>query len=215
MDPRAEDRMKFLLSMRTRGIRDLRVLRALELVPRERFVEPAHDELAFADQALPIECGQTISQPFVVAFMTEALSVEPQHKVLEVGTGSGYQAAILGHLADRVVTIERYRTLSEKAAERLRLLGLEHVKLIAGDGMLGSPEDAPFDRIVLTAAAGEIPQPLLDQLKEGGYLVAPLGPAGGVQTLVRIRKKSKTEFDREELMSVRFVPLLPGKAAAS
>ncbi len=215
MDPRAEDRMKFLLSLRTRGIRDLRVLRALELVPRERFVDPEYDDLAFADQALPIECGQTISQPLVVAFMSEALLVEPGHKVLEIGTGSGYQAAILAHLADRVVTVERYRTLADQAADRLRLLGLEQVKVIVGDGMLGAPEEAPFDRVLVTAAAAEVPQALLDQLKEGGYLIAPIGPPGGVQMLTRIRKKSGAEFDREDLMAVRFVPLLPGKATAS
>lgn len=214
MDPRAEERMRFIFSMRQRGIRDLRVLRALELVPRERFVEPEQSEIAFSDQALPIECGQTISQPFVVASMSEALAVEQGHKVLEIGTGSGYQAAILAHLADRVVSVERYRTLADRAAARLNALGFDHVKIVVGDGALGSPDDAPFDRIIVTAAAGEVPQALFDQLKEGGYLIAPIGPASGVQTLTKIRKKSAGEFEHQELMSVRFVPLVPGKAAA-
>lgn len=215
MDKRAEERMRFIFSMRQRGIRDLRVLRALELVPRELFVEPGHEDQAYADQALPIECGQTISQPFVVASMSEALQVEPHHKVLEIGTGSGYQAAVLAHLADRVVTIERYRTLAEQASARLKALNLDNVKVIIGDGTLGAPDDRPFDRIIVTAAAAELPRPLLEQLKDGGYLIAPIGPAGGVQKLVKIRKKPGGETEREELMAVRFVPLVPGKAVAS
>jgi protein-L-isoaspartate(D-aspartate) O-methyltransferase len=215
MDSRAEERMRFIFQMRQRGIRDLRVLRALELVPRELFVEPGHEDMAYADQALPIECGQTISQPFVVASMSEALAIEPNHKVLEIGTGSGYQAAVLAHLADRVVTVERYRTLAEQAAARLHQLGLDNVKVIVGDGTLGSPEDAPFDRIIVTAAAGQVPQALIDQLRDGGYMIVPIGPAGAVQTLVKIRKKPGGETEREDLMAVRFVPLVPGKAAAS
>ena len=215
MDRRAEERMQFIFAMRQRGIRDLRVLRALELVPREQFVEPEHEDLAFADHALPIECGQTISQPYVVAAMSEALGLEPGHKVLEIGTGSGYQAAVLAHLADRVVSVERYQTLADRAAARLNALGLDSVKVIVGDGVLGSPEDAPFDRVIVTAAAREVPQALFDQLKEGGYLIAPIGPAGGVQMLTKIRKKGDGELDRDDLMQVRFVPLVPGRAAAS
>ena len=145
-DPFAEERMQFLLTMRRRGIHDLRVLRALELVPRERFVEPEQVELAYEDQALPIECGQTISQPYVVAAMTEALVLEPNHRVLEIGTGSGYQAAVLANLAAEVVTVERYRTLGEIAAGRLRNLGLDNVIVIVGDGALGAPEHAPEER---------------------------------------------------------------------
>lgn len=214
-DPFAEERMQFLLSMRSRGIHDLRVLRALELVPRDHFVEPWQGEFAYADQALPIECGQTISQPYVVAAMTEALEVEPSHKVLEIGTGSGYQAAILAHLASHVFTVERYRTLAETAERRLDELGLDNVTVILGDGTLGAPAHALFDRIVVTAAATEVPQPLFDQLAEGGILVAPVGPPGGVQSLVRFRKKTAADpLDRTELMGVRFVPLVPGKAAA-
>ena len=214
-DPFAEERMQFLLAMRRRGIHDLRVLRALELVPRERFVEPEQAEYAYADQPLPIECGQTISQPYVVAAMTEALAIEPTHKVLEIGTGSGYQAAILAHLAGHVVTVERYRTLAEIAERRLRELELDNVTVIVGDGTLGAPDHAPFDRIVVTAATPELPQTLVDQLREGGVLIAPVGPTAGVQSLARFRKKAGEEgLEREELMPVRFVPLVPGKAAA-
>jgi protein-L-isoaspartate(D-aspartate) O-methyltransferase len=212
-DPFAEDRMQFLLTMRRRGVHDLRVLRALELVPRERFVEPEQIELAYQDQALPIDCGQTISQPYVVAAMTEALAVEPGHRVLEVGTGSGYQAAVLAHLASEVFTVERYRTLGEVAEGRLRNLGFNNVTVVIGDGALGAPEHAPFDRVIVTAASADVPQTLLDQLVEGGVMVAPIGPHSGVQSLVRLRKKGG-EVQREDLMAVRFVPLVPGKAAA-
>ena len=168
-DPFAEERMQFLLTMRRRGVHDLRVLRALELVPREYFVEPEQMAYAYADQALPIECGQTISQPYVVAAMSEALSIEPSHKVLEIGTGSGYQAAVLAHLAAEVITVERYRTLAEVAERRLRDLELDNVTVIVGDGMLGAPEHAPFDRIVVTAATPELPHTLDDQLRDGAF----------------------------------------------
>jgi protein-L-isoaspartate(D-aspartate) O-methyltransferase len=214
-DPFAEQRMEFLLTMRRRGIRDIRVLRALEVVPRERFVEEDQTDLAYEDHALPIECGQTISQPYVVAAMTEALELRPNHRVLEIGTGSGYQAAVLAHLCSQVITVERYRTLADLAAQRLNALGLDNVTVIVGDGALGAPEHAPFDRIVVTAAAPEVPQPLVDQLKDGGILMVPVGPTGGVQSLLRIRKKPKGQgLEREELMAVRFVPLVPGKAAS-
>jgi protein-L-isoaspartate(D-aspartate) O-methyltransferase len=214
-DPYAEERMQFLLAMRRRGIHDLRVLRALELVPRELFVEPEQAEYAYVDQALPIECGQTISQPYVVAAMTEALGIEPSHKVLEVGTGSGYQAAVLAHLASEVVSVERYRTLAQVAERRLRSLDLNNVAVIVGDGSLGAPDHAPFDRIIVTAATAEVPRALIEQLCEGGVLIAPVGPPNGVQSLVRFRKGAKdAPLERDELMPVRFVPLVPGKAAA-
>jgi protein-L-isoaspartate(D-aspartate) O-methyltransferase len=201
--------------MRRRGIHDIRVLRALELVPRELFVEPEQAEHAYADSALPIECGQTISQPYVVAAMTEALAIEPNHKVLEIGTGSGYQAAVLAHLAGEVVTVERYRTLAEMAERRLQSLDLANVTVIVGDGAKGAPAHAPFDRIIVTAAAPEIPQALVEQLVDGGIMVMPVGPAGGVQSLLRLRKQPGGEgLEREQLMAVRFVPLVPGKAAA-
>jgi protein-L-isoaspartate(D-aspartate) O-methyltransferase len=212
-DPQAEERMEFLLQLRKRGIRDTRVLRALETVPRERFVEENQRELAFADQALPICCGQTISQPYVVAAMTEALEVGPHHRVLEIGTGSGYQAAILGRLAWEVVTIERYRTLGERARARLGELGLNNVTVIVGDGTKGDPERAPFDRIIVTAATPQIPAPLLDQLAPDGILIAPIGPTGGVQNLVRLHKNKDGAIEERSLMAVRFVPLIPGQAA--
>ncbi len=213
-DPLAEERMEFLLSMRRRGVQDVRVLRALELVPRERFVADGQADIAYADQALPISCGQTISQPYVVAAMTEALGIEPTHNVLEIGTGSGYQAAILAHLAGKVVSIERYKTLADVARERLKALGLDNVTVIAGDGALGVSEFAPFDRIIVTAAAPEIPPAWQEQLKEGGILVVPIGPASGVQTLAKLTKRG-SEWAREELMAVRFVPLVAGKAEAT
>ena len=212
--PTAEARMEFLLGLRQRGIRDTRVLRALELVPRERFVGEEQIALAFADQALPIDCGQTISQPYVVAAMSEALAMKPEHKVLEIGTGSGYQAAILAHLGKSVVSIERYRTLAEEARARLASLGLANVTVLIGDGAEGAPDYGPFDRIVVTAATPEIPHPLQEQLKPGGILLAPLGPRDGVQMLTRFEKTTDGRLIAEELMAVRFVPLVAGKAAS-
>jgi protein-L-isoaspartate(D-aspartate) O-methyltransferase len=208
-------KIRLIMELRREGITDTRVLAAIERTPRDAFVAAPFKDQAYENVALPISQGQTISQPLVVAYMTQALELGERMKVLEIGTGSGYQAAVLAHLADRVVTVERYRTLADQASERLHALGLDNVKVILGDGTLGAPDERPFDRIMVTAAAGEVPQSLLDQLKEGGYLIAPLGPAGAVQTLVRIRKKPGREIEREDLMAVRFVPLVPGRAAAS
>jgi protein-L-isoaspartate(D-aspartate) O-methyltransferase len=213
-DHKAEERMEFLLQLRKRGIQDTRVLRALETVPRERFVEEGQQDLAFADQALPISCGQTISQPYVVAAMTEALEIGPHHRVLEIGTGSGYQAAVLARLAWEVVTIERYRTLAEMARGRLAALGLNNVTVTVGDGTQGDPARAPFDRIIVTAATPKIPAPLLEQLAADGILVAPVGPTGGIQQLVRLHKKENGTIEERTLMAVRFVPLIPGQAAS-
>jgi protein-L-isoaspartate(D-aspartate) O-methyltransferase len=204
-------RMQFLLTMRRRGIADAAVLRALDEVPREHFVRDAFAEAAYADQALPIDCGQTISQPYVVAYMTEQLGVQPEHRVLEVGTGSGYQAAILSRLAREVVSIERYRTLADDARDRLTTLGYQNVDVRLGDGLAGAPDKAPFDRIIVTAAAETVPEPLVDQLADGGVLLLPLGPHNGAQQLVKLTK-SGGELQREELLGVRFVPLLPGQA---
>lgn len=209
----AESRMEFLLSMRRRGIRDVKVLRALEQVPREIFVEAEHANSAYSDQALPIDCGQTISQPFVVATMTEALDIEPQHKVLEIGSGSGYQAAVLGMLAKYVVTIERYRTLADLASARLRVLGLKNVIVRTGDGSFGAPDEAPFDRIIVTAATENVPSALFDQLANNGRMIAPVGPQNGVQSL-RLFTKRNGKIEHLDLMSVRFVPLVAGKAEA-
>jgi protein-L-isoaspartate(D-aspartate) O-methyltransferase len=204
--------MEFQLALRRRGISDQAVLRAMEEVPRENFVEAGFVESAYADQALPIDCGQTISQPFVVAYMTEQLEVGPQHRVLEIGTGSGYQAAVLSRLAHEVVTIERYRTLADSARERLRTLGFGNVTVSVGDGMAGAPDLAPFDRIMVTAAAEDVPQALVGQLAEEGKMVLPVGPRHAAQYLVKLTKHPGGHLTREELIAVRFVPLLPGRA---
>ncbi len=206
-----DDRMEFLLTLRRRGIADQAVLRAMDEVPRERFVEPTFADSAYADQALPIACGQTISQPYVVAYMTEQLKMESQHRVLEVGTGSGYQAAVLSHLAREVVSVERYRTLAEEARARLKALGYENVDIVVGDGFAGVPDRAPYDRIIVTAAAETIPEALLDQLADGGIMILPLGSHDGSQHIIKLTK-SVTGIRRENLIPVRFVPMLPGKA---
>jgi protein-L-isoaspartate(D-aspartate) O-methyltransferase len=206
------ERMEFQLSLRRRGISNQAVLRAMDEVPREYFVAAAFTDSAYADQALPIDCGQTISQPYVVAYMTEQLDVEPQHRVLEVGTGSGYQAAVLSRLAREVVTIERYRTLADMARDRLKTLGYGNVTVRVGDGMAGAPDKAPFDRIIVTAAAAEVPQALTDQLAEAGKMVLPVGPRDGAQYIVKLIKTAGGGLTRENLIAVRFVPLLPGQA---
>jgi protein-L-isoaspartate(D-aspartate) O-methyltransferase len=203
--------MEFMLALRRRGIMDQAVLRAMDEVPREHFVDADFVEAAYADQALPIACGQTISQPYVVAYMTEQLQVRPNHRVLEVGTGSGYQAAVLSRLAREVITVERYRTLADSARSRLKTLGYDNVEVLLGDGLRGEPMRAPFDRIVVTAAAEEIPRPLVEQLAEDGIMILPLGPHGGPQDLVKLTK-SKEGLAEETLIGVRFVPLLPGQA---
>ncbi len=210
--PRRDDeRMEFLLNLRRRGIADQAVLRAMDEVPREQFVGSESAGRAYADQALPIGCGQTISQPYVVAYMTERLGVRPHDRVLEVGTGSGYQAAVLSRLAREVVTIERYRTLADEAQRRLRSLGYDNVEVVAGDGFAGVPVRAPFDRLLVTAAAEVIPQTLLDQLGDDGIMVLPVGPHEGSQHIIKLTK-SQTGIAREDLIAVRFVPLLPGQA---
>jgi protein-L-isoaspartate(D-aspartate) O-methyltransferase len=204
-------RMEFLLALRRRGIGDRAVLRAMDEVPRERFVPADHEDAAYKDQALPIPCGQTISQPYVVAYMTERLEVRRDHRVLEVGTGSGYQAAILSRLARDVITVERYRTLAEEARIRLEVLGHRNVTVVVGDGLAGLPEHAPFDRIIVTAAAESIPPPLVDQLADPGIMILPLGPHAEAQRIVKLTKAGGS-VSREELIWVRFVPLLPGRA---
>ena len=204
-------RMGFMLSLRQRGISDAAVLRAMDEVPREHFVDQDFIDSAYADQALPISCGQTISQPYVVAYMTEQLDLKPTHRVLEVGTGSGYQAAVLSRLVREVISVERYRTLAENARLRLETLGYDNVRVIVGDGLAGVPQFAPYDRIVVTAAAERMPEALADQLVEGGIMVLPLGPHGGPQRIVKLTKVNE-KLDREDLIWVRFVPLLPGQA---
>jgi protein-L-isoaspartate(D-aspartate) O-methyltransferase len=203
--------MEFLLSLRRRGIGDQAVLRAMDEVPRELFVPGEHHDIAYADRALPLACGQTISQPFLVAYMTEQLEALPTHRVLEVGTGSGYQAAVLSRLAREVVTVERYRTLADAARTRLEVLGCRNVTVIAGDGLAGVPAHAPYDRIMVTAAAEIIPPALVAGLTETGVIVLPLGPHAGAQRIVKLTR-TRDGIAREDLIWVRFVPLLPGQA---
>jgi protein-L-isoaspartate(D-aspartate) O-methyltransferase len=210
-DKGSVDRMEFLLTLRRRGIGDARVLRAMDEIPREHFVTAEFTDEAYADHALPIACGQTISQPYVVAYMTEQLDVRPHNRVLEVGTGSGYQAAVLSKLAQDVFTIERFRTLAESARVRLETLGCDNVTIVLGDGARGLPEDAPYDRIMVTAAAERVPEPLIEQLAEGGMMLAPIGPPDGTQYLTKF-VKIMGGIKRDELIAVRFVPLLAGRA---
>ena len=205
------ERMEFLLSLRRRGISDQAVLRAMDEVPREYFVERGFADAAYADQALPIACGQTISQPYVVAYMSEQLAVKPQHRVLEVGTGSGYQAAVLSRLAREVISIERYRTLAEAARIRFETLGYRNIEVVVGDGLAGVPDRAPYDRIIVTAAAETIPDALTEQLAKDGVMILPLGPHHGAQDLVKLTR-TEAGIEREDLIAVRFVPLLPGQA---
>lgn len=205
------EKMMFQLALRRRGISDQAVLRTMEEVPREAFVERGDAAYAYRDSALGIECGQTISQPFVVAYMTEQLGVQKSHRVLEIGTGSGYQAAVLSKLAREVVSIERYRTLADGARKRLARLGFDNVEVILGDGYELPDNLGTFDRIIVTAAMEKIPDKLLERLEPGGVLIAPVGPHHGIQTLVRV-VKTATGFERRELVDVRFVPALPGIA---
>jgi protein-L-isoaspartate(D-aspartate) O-methyltransferase len=205
------EKMMFQLTLRRRGISDQTVLRTMEEVPREVFVAAGDRGHAYRDSALGIACGQTISQPQIVALMTEALQVEKTHKVLEIGTGSGYQAAVLSRLCAHVLTIERYRTLADTARDRLEALGYFNIEVMFRDGFDIPPGAGDFDRIIVTAAMEQIPEKLLERLLPGGILIAPVGPHHGTQTLVRVTRKD-SGFERKELVDVRFVPALPGIA---
>jgi protein-L-isoaspartate(D-aspartate) O-methyltransferase len=205
------EKMMFQLNLRRRGISDQAVLRTMEDVPRDAFVEPADREDAYRDMALGIACGQTISQPFVVAYMTEQLGLKRSHRVLEIGTGSGYQAAVLSRLCAHVLTIERYRTLADRARTRLDGLGYDNVEVMVGDGFDVPAEVANFDRIIVTAAMEQIPDALAQRLEPQGILIAPVGPVHSVQTLVRM-VRTESGFERKQLVDVRFVPALPGIA---
>ncbi|HZR77196.1 protein-L-isoaspartate(D-aspartate) O-methyltransferase [Bradyrhizobium sp.] len=204
-------KMMFQLNLRRRGISDQAVLRTMEDVPREAFVAPADRTDAYRDMALGIDCGQTISQPFVVAYMTERLNLQKFHRVLEIGTGSGYQAAVLSRLCGHVLTIERYRTLADQARARLARLGYDNVEVMLGDGFDVPEAAGNFDRIIVTAAMEEIPDALARRLEPEGILIAPVGPRHGVQTLIRLLR-TETGFERKSLVDVRFVPALPGIA---
>lgn len=205
----AERKMQFLYALRSKGVTDARVLTAMEAVDRGPFITGLFAARAYEDMPLPIACGQTISQPSVVGLMTQALEVSPRDKVLEIGTGSGYQAAILSKLARRVYTIDRHRRLVREARVVFESMDLNNITAIAADGSFGLPEQAPFDRIIVTAAAEDPPGPLLAQLKEGGIMVLPVGQSDTVQHLIRVRKTAQgLEYD--EMRAVRFVPLLEG-----
>jgi protein-L-isoaspartate(D-aspartate) O-methyltransferase len=210
-DPVPDSKMVFQLALRRRGISDLAVLRAMEEVPREHFVEDIDRGDAYLDVALPIACGQTISQPFVVAYMTEQLQLRNFHKVLEIGTGSGYQAAILSRLANQVVTLERFRSLAERAKRRLAKLGYANVDVLVGDGFSLPDDLGRFDRIIVTAAMEAVPDDLVARLEPDGLLVAPVGSQTASQSLVRFRRVADG-VERTELIGVRFVPALPGIA---
>jgi len=200
-----------VLRLRSAGISDRRVLNAIETIPRNVFVPAEWQDMAFEDRALPIECGQTISAPSVVALMTSALELNDRQKVLEIGTGSGYQSAILAKLVRRVTTLERYRTLMQQAQARWTSLGIGNITAIQADGMQGWPRQAPFDRILVTAACSQAPAKLVSQLVEEGILIAPIGATDKAQRLTLFQKFG-TRVDTRDLGGVRFVPVVPGIA---
>ncbi len=209
--PERAAKARLIMELRGEGITDLRVLNVIESVPRERFVPEAFREHAWDNTSLPIRQGQTISQPYIVALMTQALMLTDRSKVLEIGTGSGYQTAVLAKLCRRVYTVERFRSLHKEAVQLFDALGLKNVTAKVGDGHKGWPEQAPFDRIIVTAAPADVPQALTAQLAEGGILVVPVGRDTMDQTLLRITRQGDA-FKRETLIPVRFVPLVEGIA---
>lgn len=209
MNDLAERQMAFLFALRQKGVTDKRVLEAMERIDRGAFVKGLFSERAYEDMPLPISCGQTISQPSVVGLMSQALQVEPRHKVLEIGTGSGYQAAVLSQLARRVYTVDRHKRLVGEAQTAFDSLDLTNITAFAADGSHGLPDQAPFDRILVTAAAEDPPGPLLAQLKTGGIMVVPVGQSDAVQTLIKVTRLEKG-YDYEEMLPVRFVPLIEG-----
>jgi protein-L-isoaspartate(D-aspartate) O-methyltransferase len=205
----AERKMQFLFTLRSNGVTDKRVLEAMEKIDRRAFVRGLFADRAYDDTPLPITCGQTISQPSVVGLMTQALNIQPRDKVLEVGTGSGYQAAVLSQLARRVYTVDRHRRLVSEAQEVFAALGLANITALTADGSRGLPEQAPFDRILVTAAAEDPPGPLLAELRTGGIMVVPVGQSDKVQHLIKVTR-TETGYDYAELRPVRFVPLVEG-----
>ena len=207
----AERKMQFLFALRSKGVTDPAVLTAMERIDRGPFVRGLFAERAYEDTPLPIACGQTISQPSVVGLMTQALEISPRDKVLEVGTGSGYQAAILSQLARRVYTVDRHKRLVREARTIFEAMDLANITAFSADGSFGLPDQAPFDRIIVTAAAEDPPGPLLQQLKVGGIMVVPVGQSDSVQSLIRVRR-TEDGFDYDEMRPVRFVPLVEGLA---
>jgi protein-L-isoaspartate(D-aspartate) O-methyltransferase len=206
--------IELVMALRKQGITDTRVLSAIETIPRDLFVDQPFETQAYANSALPIACGQTISQPYIVAFASQELQIDPRHRVLELGTGSGYQAAILSPLCRMVYTVERHKPLLAQAEGRFKTLHLTNIVIRHADGLKGWPEAAPFDRILLSAAISEVPQILIDQLKPGGILIAPVGgdaqSARGVsQSLTKI-VKGEHGIERENLLPVMYVPMIEG-----
>lgn len=205
----AQRQMQFLYALRSKGVTEARTLSAMERIDRALFVRGIFAERAYEDTPLPIACGQTISQPSVVGLMTQALAISPRDKVLEVGTGSGYQAAILSLLARRVYTVDRYKRLVAEARRVFDALALTNITAFTADGSFGLPDQAPFDKIIVTAAAEDPPGPLLAQLRIGGIMVLPVGQSDTVQRLIRVNR-TETGFEYDELRPVRFVPLVEG-----
>ncbi len=191
-----------------RGITDKNVLKALQTIPRHHFIPKNYINQAYNDHAVPISFGQTISQPYIVAFMTELLDVNKEDKILEIGTGSGYQAAVLSELTDNVFTMEVIKELAEQASERFSRLGFAKIKTMEGDGYYGWEEEAPFDKIIVTAAAGHVPPDLINQLKPGGIIVIPIGKQFSTQYLTVIRKDTNNILTSEKVLPVRFVPFI-------
>ena len=210
MNSNDEQKMQFILSIRSKGVVDNNVLKALETVNREQFLKGLFAQRAYEDTPLPIECGQTISQPSIVGLMTQALRITNRDKILEIGTGSGYQTAILSKLARRIYSVERFKPLYEQAREIFRKLQLNNITSVWGDGSQGVVEQQPFDRIIVTAAAEDPPPTLLNQLKIGGIMVIPVGQSDEIQKLIRVERTEKN-FKYEDLCDVRFVPLLEGR----
>ena len=210
MNSNDEQKMQFILSIRSKGVVDNNVLKALETVNREQFLKGLFAQRAYEDTPLPIECGQTISQPSIVGLMTQALRITNRDKILEIGTGSGYQTAILSKLARRIYSVERFKPLYEEARAIFRKLQLNNITSLWGDGSQGVVEQQPFDRIIVTAAAEDPPPTLLNQLKIGGIMIIPVGQSDEIQKLIRVERTEKN-FKYEDLCDVRFVPLLEGR----
>jgi len=205
-----EKKMQFILSVRSKGVVDNDVLKAIESLNREHFLKGVFAQRAYEDTPLPIECGQTISKPSVVGIMTQALKVTTRDKILEIGTGSGYQTAILSKLARRVYSVERFKPLYDEARLIFKKLNLNNITPIWGDGSQGIVEQQPFDRIIVTAAAEDPPPILLNQLKVGGIMIIPVGQSDEIQKLIKV-ERTETNFKYEDLCDVRFVPLLEGR----
>ncbi|MFT6558666.1 protein-L-isoaspartate(D-aspartate) O-methyltransferase [Sneathiella sp.] len=212
MNNNAAQKIRLIMELRRQGISDTSVLSAIERVPREEFIPKTFRDRAYENIALPIPSGQTISQPFIVAYMTQMLKPDPRRKVLEIGTGSGYQAAVLSHLCRRVYSLERFRSLQVEAVRLFERLKLMNITTKLGDGYKGWVEQAPFDRIIVTAAATEIPALLVDQLNDGGIMILPVGPEPSSQQIVKLTKDATGKVMEEELLAVRFVPLVQGLA---